>query len=305
VTRQPSAGRELILDCLQALARQTRPLDEIVVVDNGSSDGSPALLRDLRDVLLVRSAGNLGFAAAFNIGVRAASGEWIASVNVDSRPEPDWLEILLVASERVPPASRLGALIIGPGAATIDAAGHRLSVFGHGIKALSGERVSRLQEGAVHRVWGLPANGALFPRAGLWLREDLFMLYEDVELDWREAECGNSSWLVPAARVRHDVGNIRRAFPARSRYLALRNQRLVAHRTALAWLREVWSWTLCCWRGEGRVWWRARRDAHGIVRERARRDAMLRHDAHAWGGRGTAGTRPRGAERAPPGGIDR
>src|SRR5438094_9967144 len=75
-------GKHLLSECLDALRVQTRPADEVLVVDNGSIDGSQAMLRDrYPDVTLIALHKNRGFSVANNIGIRRAKGDYIALLN--------------------------------------------------------------------------------------------------------------------------------------------------------------------------------------------------------------------------------
>src|SRR5882762_969236 len=89
---------------LEALARQTLRGFRIVVVDNASSDGSAEGIEGrYANVALLRAGSNLGFAAGNNLALtRAAGAEWIALLNPDAFPEPDWLERLLQAAAASP-----------------------------------------------------------------------------------------------------------------------------------------------------------------------------------------------------------
>ena len=95
-------GRHLLEPCLDSIARQTRRPDETIAVDDGSSDGTPAFLRErypwVRVVVLAR---NQGFVGAVNAGIVAAGGDVIALLNNDTEAEPAWLEAL-VALEQDP-----------------------------------------------------------------------------------------------------------------------------------------------------------------------------------------------------------
>jgi GT2 family glycosyltransferase len=95
-------GRRWLPGCLASLAAQTRPFDRIVVVDNGSTDGSLDLLRgDHPEVTVVALGDNTGFAHAANRGIEAvADAGAVALVNTDVELAPDWHERTLAALER-------------------------------------------------------------------------------------------------------------------------------------------------------------------------------------------------------------
>jgi GT2 family glycosyltransferase len=88
-------GARWLSGCLAALRAQSRPFDELIVVDNGSTDGSADGLGD--DVRVVRLARNEGFAVAANRGIAAAGTELVALVNSDVELGADWLERLVSA----------------------------------------------------------------------------------------------------------------------------------------------------------------------------------------------------------------
>jgi len=91
--------------CLGCLAAQTLKDFEVVLVDNGSKDNSTLGLEEKYPKLHLRVEcleSDRGFAAANNIGARMARCHWLALLNADAFPEPDWLEKLLVAAENNP-----------------------------------------------------------------------------------------------------------------------------------------------------------------------------------------------------------
>jgi len=90
-------GARWLPSCLAALRAQTRPFDALIVVDNGSTDGSADGLGP--DVTVVRLGENRGFAAAANAGLRATGADFVALVNSDVELEPGWLEAMLAGGE--------------------------------------------------------------------------------------------------------------------------------------------------------------------------------------------------------------
>jgi cellulose synthase/poly-beta-1,6-N-acetylglucosamine synthase-like glycosyltransferase len=82
-------ARETLGPCLRALHAQTHPADEIIVVDDGSTDGTAELARRY-DVHVIRQA-NAGPAAARNAGARTASGDLLLFTDADCVPCPDWI----------------------------------------------------------------------------------------------------------------------------------------------------------------------------------------------------------------------
>ena len=90
--------RDLLQTLLANLGEQTRPFDEIIVVDNGSDDDSVAVAEGA-GAKVVRLERNLGFAAAVNRGIETSTADWIAVLNNDVILEPNWLAALLAAAE--------------------------------------------------------------------------------------------------------------------------------------------------------------------------------------------------------------
>jgi GT2 family glycosyltransferase len=86
--------RELLEKLLASMRSQSRPFDETIVVDNGSTDGSPEFAES-KGARVIRLDRNFGFAAAVNRGIENACGDWVAILNNDVTLGSNWLEILL------------------------------------------------------------------------------------------------------------------------------------------------------------------------------------------------------------------
>ena len=106
-------GRRWLPGCLAALAAQTRPPAEVVVVDNGSTDGSLERLAERHpDVRVLALGRNTGFAAAANRGIEAATSEAVALVNPDAVLAPDWLERTAAALAADPGAGAVACKMV-------------------------------------------------------------------------------------------------------------------------------------------------------------------------------------------------
>jgi Glycosyl transferase family 2 len=91
---------EFTQQCLASLKEHTRPEWELIVIDNGSNDGTAAYLAGVRDmasvpVTVVSNTTNLGFPAAVNQGLRLARGEYLVLMNNDVVVTDGWLDQLI------------------------------------------------------------------------------------------------------------------------------------------------------------------------------------------------------------------
>ena len=89
-------GRDRLLRLLEKLKQQTYPITEVLAVDNGSEDGA-AEAAERWGARVLRMGSNLGFSRAVNQGIEACRTEWVALVNSDVEPEPEWLGRLIGA----------------------------------------------------------------------------------------------------------------------------------------------------------------------------------------------------------------
>ncbi|MEA2154113.1 MAG: hypothetical protein QOE11_253 [Solirubrobacteraceae bacterium] len=218
-------GERLLPDCLAALAAQTRAPAEIVVADNGSRDGSLALLRAHHPVVRALEIGrNLGFAGGANRGVAATSAPWVCVLNSDATPAPDWLEQLLGAP-RDERTWALGSVLVSAATGRIESAGDQYAAAGYAYKLLRDRPLADLPA-EPYPVFAAPGAAPVFRRdvfdALGGYEERFFLYYEDVDLAFRAVLAGYHALLVPGARVVHRLGATTRSH-ARARFYVARN----------------------------------------------------------------------------------
>lgn len=195
--------------CFAALAAQTFSDFEIVIVDNGSTDGGVEALPGRFPSLsfqVQRNETNLGFAPANNTGARLAQAPWLALLNADAFPEPDWLERLLAAAQEYPGFLSFASRQIqdrDPG--RFDGEGDAYHVSGMAWRRNYNAPVA--PGGTPTPVFSACAAAALYHRATFLqaggFDEDYFSYFEDVDLGFRLLLAGIRTLYVPGAVVRH------------------------------------------------------------------------------------------------------
>jgi len=199
---------EYLPRCLEALKAQTFRDFETIVVDNASTDGST---RDLArkwpglQLRLERLESNVGFAAASNLGARMASGKWLAMLNSDAFPEPDWLEQLMDAAATFPDAFFASRQIQVVHPKLLDGDGD--IYFTSGLAMRRNYNVPHYPPGPPKEVFSACAAAAFYPRQQFLdaggFDDDYFAYHEDVDLGFRLRLRGLRCWLVPSAVVHH------------------------------------------------------------------------------------------------------
>jgi len=200
-------GERWLDGCLAALHRQTRLPDEIVVVDNASTDNSVEHLRvTWPQVGVLMLPANVGFAAGNNRGADDARTDALIFLNNDTEVEPGWLDALVRAAEADSKRGLVTSRVVfldRPD--VIDSAGDGYLRCGGGFKHGHGQSLATNAES--RSVFG--ACGAAFLiRRELWERlggfdESFFMVYEDVDLSYRARLLGADVWYAAEAVVRH------------------------------------------------------------------------------------------------------
>jgi len=292
------------LACVHSLRALRYPTHRIVVVDNGSTDGSAAALRaeaSDRSVELIESATNLGYAGGNNLGIRHAlehGAEFVLVLNNDTTVHPALLDELVAAADRNPRVGCFGPWILymhDPERlwCTSSQWASADSAFTAPGKGRLAAELSQTQTSTEY-----VCGAALFFRAevagkiGLF-DERFFLVYEDSDWGFRARRAGFECMTVPSARVWHKVGTSfgSEASPLRT-YFSVRNKLLWAEKNlprgeALkllgSALRRTYP-TLAIERSAGRPAYKALRwSVDGFVREWSRKRRDPQEIAHRRG----------------------
>jgi hypothetical protein len=215
-------SRELLRECLSSLRAHppSRPMS-IVVVDNASGDGTAEMVAaEFGEVQLIASPTNLGFAAATNLGAARGVAPYLLALNPDTAVTEGALDTVLAAIESHPQVAIAGARLLRHDG-TLDHASKRsfptpLSAMGHftgigrrpGARGrLAAYRAPEVESGPVDAVNGafMMMRRSAFEEAE-GFDERYWMYMEDLDLSYRLAELGWTSWYEPAATVLHVKG---------------------------------------------------------------------------------------------------
>jgi GT2 family glycosyltransferase len=209
--------------CLDGLRAQRYQDFQVILVDNGSTDGSVAFVRQhYPQVRILTFARNKGFAPAVNAGIQQSHSKYVALLNADTVPRPNWLLCLVEAMEQSPPGvGCLASKMLRLGDPdVIDDAGDILSWYGVARKRGLGEPADSYNK--AEQVFSACAGAALYRRTFLedvgGFDESFVSYLEDIDLGLRGHLLGYRCLYVPGAEVLHQSHG---SGIARSRYVYL------------------------------------------------------------------------------------
>jgi GT2 family glycosyltransferase len=230
--------------CLDALRAQTYPHIEIILVDNGSTDGSQEMVSELYpEVRLLALDRNRGLTGGNNAGFCAARGEILISLNNDTEVEPRFVEALVQALVEHPEAGMVAAkMLLFDRRDILHSAGDGFGVdgipFNHGVW--------QRDEGQFDEpgwIFGGCGGAVAYRRAMLddvgQFDESFFMYCEDVDLNWRALLAGWRCWYTPEAVVYHKL-SATGGGPLASYYTGRNTLWVIAKNVPAALLRRYW-----------------------------------------------------------------
>jgi GT2 family glycosyltransferase len=200
-------GGHLILKCIEHLQRQTHLPKRILVIDNGSTDDSLAAISDNKQIDIRLLGSNYGFAAANNRAIVACDTDFVALLNPDAFPEPNWLEHLMAAAISNPGVAAFASLqLFADISSKIDGMGDSYHMSGLVWREKHGVLLSSVTQ-PLNTLFSPCAAAALYRLDALievgGFDEDYFCYVEDVDLGFRLRLAGHKAMYVHDAIVRH------------------------------------------------------------------------------------------------------
>lgn len=224
-------GEKYLKECLDSLKELNYPQDklEVIVVDNGSTDGSLVLLKqDYRKVKIIENRRNMGFAYANNQAAKAAEGEYVSFLNNDTKVDKNWLIELLRPIYKDKEIAASGSKVLSMDGKKIDFVGGMINFEGKGFQINYG---TPAESDKYDRYMFLPFvnGGSMMINRKVFLDvggfdQDFFAYYEDVDLGWRLWVLGYKVVFAPDSIVYHHHHGTSKAFSEdRLRFLKERN----------------------------------------------------------------------------------
>ncbi len=223
---------KLIKSCLDSILNQGIVQTEIIVVDNGSNDGTPGFLRkNYPQVTLIENKTNLGAAKARNQGIEAAHGEWVLSLDCDVVIDKDFLyNISNMLDNLAPDVGLIQPKILDSRNGAIYSTGIAVSFLRRFHDIGKGEKDHGQFDKSAY-IFGACSAAALYNRAMLdkikektgYFDERFFFLFEDADLSWRAQRKSYKTIFYPNAKCFH-YGNSSKTPVKTRQYLCLRNR---------------------------------------------------------------------------------
>ena len=224
-------GKHLLKICLPSLKKQTFKDFEVVIVDNGSKDGSIEYIEKyFPAVKLVKLENNIGFAPAVNLGLKICVGEMMVLLNNDTEVDKNCLKNLVTAAEKKKDIGFIAAKILNfNNRKLIDSAGDYIDAVGHADNFGRGEKDSE-KFNSSGPLFLATAGGSLFKREVFekigFFDHEYFAYMEDVDFCLRAQLAGIKGWYEPKAVIYHIHKATSSKNPGFTEYLQYRNMTL-------------------------------------------------------------------------------
>jgi hypothetical protein len=210
-------GKHLLKDCLDSILNQTYENFNVILIDNGSDDGSVDFIENnYKTVILIKLKKNTGFAYANNIGIKEAfknkNLKYIITLNNDTKADKDYIKYLVEEANKDEKIGSLQPKVLNFFEKNkIDSVGMLIgkdcSAINRGQKEIDKGQYDKKEE-----IFGASASSSLYTKKALeevrlskdqYFDNDYFAYYEDVDLAWRLRLAGFKSFYIPSSKVLH------------------------------------------------------------------------------------------------------
>lgn len=223
-------NRDLLRECLFSLRRQTYRNFHVIVVDNGSVDGSMDMLDNEFDgfVYIIKNRRNKGFCAAVNQAIRASKSDYVALLNNDAEAQPAWLEALVRAMNDADKMGMCASKILKyDQPSVIDKVGHLIypdgQNRGRGTGQMDQGQFDKQEEALFPDGCAALYRRAVFNEVGLF-DEDFFAYGDDAEMGMRARLGGWQAVFCPDAIVYHHHSQTLGAYSPQKVFYVERNR---------------------------------------------------------------------------------
>ncbi|MGC1176989.1 MAG: glycosyltransferase family 2 protein [Candidatus Saccharimonadales bacterium] len=295
-------GADSLGACLDSLSAQSLKA-QIIVVDNGSVDGSLKLLEAYQDIEVIKHNENKGFAGGVNAGFRRAieqGFDYVAAFNNDAIADKQWLKHLVQVLDKNPDLGIVTCKLLSANGKHIDSTGDYYTTWGLSYPRGRGETDVDAYDDKLE-IFGGSGGASLYrvsmlEEIGLF-DEDFFAYYEDVDLSFRAQLADWKVRYVPQAVVYHQISATSSKLKGFTTYQTMKNLQLLFYKNVPRryLFRVGWRFTLAhtlflfraVSRGQG--WVAVKGDLKGsylILNGRRKRQDIQGHkkvsDAYIW-----------------------
>ncbi|HXR50296.1 MAG TPA: glycosyltransferase family 2 protein [Verrucomicrobiae bacterium] len=244
-------GADSLAACLDSLLKQSEK-PHMIVVDNGSTDGSLELLEKYPEVEVIKHVENRGYAGGMNPGLQRAidsGAEYVAAFNNDAVADKRWLRELVQALDKQPEAGIATCKLLSADGKHIDSTGDYFTVWGLPYPRGRGE-TDLTKYDTQTEIFGASGGASLYrvsllQEVGLF-DEDFFAYYEDVDLSFRTQLAGWKVVYVPSAVAYHQISATSNRLKGFATYQTMKNQPLLVYKNVPRryLFRVGWRFTL-------------------------------------------------------------
>lgn len=203
--------------CLEAVGKQSYPIESIVIIDNASADRTVEVIKSYErnglNLVLIENEINNGFAGGQNQAISSSQSDYVLVLNPDVKLHEDYVQHLVVELEQDQQAgSATGKLVSGSDRDIIDSTGLVIGLLRQAKDRGAGDEAARWEDPA--NIFGTSGAASLYARrmitdisiAGEFFDEQFFAYKEDVDVAWRAQLLGWKAKYVPEAQAIHARG---------------------------------------------------------------------------------------------------